>query len=201
MARRLGAGIRENWGKGGGTVFELARGSNAITTLVAFNFDKAIIPCNSLISDAAGNLYGTTNQGGAYSDGTVFEVAAGTHAVTTLATFNGTNLFNPQGSLVLDSSGNLYGCAADSVFEVAAGTHALTTLVTFNGTNGSTPQGSLIFDAAGNMYGTTEYGGPGYDPANYQNSHGTVFEVAAATHALTTLAEFNGINGTSLKPA
>ena len=42
-------------------------------------------------------------------DGTVFEVALGSHAITTLASFNGANGFEPYGSLVEDGSGNLFG--------------------------------------------------------------------------------------------
>ncbi len=41
--------------------------------------------------DASGNLFGTTYTGGTSSDGTLFEVAAVSHAFTTLASFNGTN--------------------------------------------------------------------------------------------------------------
>ena len=48
-------------------------------------------PLSTLIADTAGNLYGTTNTGGTNGDGTVFEIAAGTHILSTLITFNGTN--------------------------------------------------------------------------------------------------------------
>ena len=44
--------------------------------------------------------------------GTVFEVAKGSNAITTLASFNGTNGYDPQAGLVLDSQGNLYGTTA-----------------------------------------------------------------------------------------
>ena len=47
--------------------------------------------------------------GGAYGDGTVFELAKGSGTITTLASFNGTNGSNPYASLIMDSSGNLYG--------------------------------------------------------------------------------------------
>ena len=58
--------------------------------------------------DGSGNLYGTTADEGASGDGSVFELAKGSGAITTLASFNGTNGRQP-GSLILDSSGNLYG--------------------------------------------------------------------------------------------
>ena len=61
--------------------------------------------------DAAGNLYGTTADGGTGNYGTVFEIAQGTGAITTLATFDGTDGNAAAGGVVLDSAGNLYGTA------------------------------------------------------------------------------------------
>ncbi len=130
-----------------------------------------------LILDAAGNLYGTTSEGGVNTDGTVFEIAAGTHTLTTLATFNGANGQNPATALTLDAAGNLYGTTIrgganndGTVFEIAAGTNTITTLFTFNGANGINPYSSLLADSAGNLYGTTSGGGP--------LGGGTVFELS-----------------------
>ena len=96
--------------------------------------------------------------------GTVFELAKGSGTITTLASFNGTDGANPYGGLIMDSSGNLYGTAADggasgdgTVFELAKGSGTITTLASFNGTNGANPYGGLIMDSSGNLYGTTEY--------------------------------------------
>ena len=66
-----------------------------------------------VIMDSSGNLYGTTLGGGTGGYGTVFEVAKGSGTITTLASFNGTNGADPFGGLIMDSSGNLYGTAAD----------------------------------------------------------------------------------------
>ena len=152
-----------------------------------------------MISDAQGNLYGTTIGGGAYGEGTVFEIAAGTHAETILYSFGSTGSTGdvavfPQGSLISDAQGNLYGTAGGgtygygTVYEIAAGTHAETVLYSFGATStdGRDPIGNLIFDAAGNLYGSTAYGGA-YGPAL---SGGTVFEIAAGTHSETTLNSF-----------
>ncbi len=62
--------------------------------------------------DSSGNLYGTTDEGGADNDGTVFELAKGSGTITTLASFNGSNGENPVAGLIMDSSGNLYGTTA-----------------------------------------------------------------------------------------
>ena len=40
--------------------------------LHSFNFTDGAVPVAGLIFDAAGNLYGTTTEGGTYGDGTVF---------------------------------------------------------------------------------------------------------------------------------
>jgi uncharacterized repeat protein (TIGR03803 family) len=155
--------------------------SYTLTNLVTFDGTNGSGP-SGLISDAAGNLYGTTCGGGVNGDGTVFELAAGTHALSTLVSFNGTNGSGPSG-LIIDAAGNLYGTTESggasgdgTVFEVAAGTHALSALVSFNGTI-EVGNGGLIVDAAGNLYGRTE---------------NTVWELAAGTHAFSTLATLNG---------
>jgi uncharacterized repeat protein (TIGR03803 family) len=92
-----------------GTIFELAKGSGTITTLASFNGTNGSDPEAGLVMDSSGNLYGTTRDGGASNDGTVFELAKDSSTITTLTTFNGTNGAYPEASLLMDSSGNLYG--------------------------------------------------------------------------------------------
>ncbi len=127
-----------------------------------------------LIFDAAGNLYGETFYGGAYSEGMVFELspkAGGGWTEKVLHNFgNGTDGSNPVGGLIFDGAGNLYGTAqhggpygGGSAFELtpkAGGGWTETVLHNFgNGTDGSQSSGGVIFDAAGNLYGTTWVGG------------------------------------------
>src|SRR5262249_27533773 len=144
-----------------GTVFELAAGSGTITTLASFNGSNGANPLGVLIFDSAGNLYGTTNLGGAANDGTVFELAAGSGTITTLATFTGTNGANPQAGLLMDGSGNLYGTTRNggayndgTVFKVAPGSGVITTLASFSVYVGYFPLSSLVMDGSGNLYGT-----------------------------------------------
>jgi uncharacterized repeat protein (TIGR03803 family) len=94
---------------GAGTVFELAHGSGEITALASFNGTNGARPDGGLIMDSSGNLYGTTDVGGASRDGTVFELAHGSGTITTLVSFNGTNGSEPEDALIMDTSGNLYG--------------------------------------------------------------------------------------------
>ena len=104
---------------GQGTAFKLtpkAGGGWTEKVLASFGSDSGdgINPRAGLVFDAAGNLYGTTYNGGAYSDGTVFKLtpkAGGRWKKTLLYTFDQSNGDgdNPGSSLILDAAGNLYG--------------------------------------------------------------------------------------------
>jgi uncharacterized repeat protein (TIGR03803 family) len=175
-----------------GTVFEVAAATHILTTLATFNIGNGADPVSGLVFDSSGNLYGTTSSGGNFLDGTVFELAAGTHALSTIATFNFTNGAVPESGLVFDATGNMYGTtdrggdfgSSGTAYEIAAGTHTLTRLAIFNGNgDGLLPVGGLVLDAAGNLYGTTSGGGDG-------GGNGTVFEISAGTNALSTLVNF-----------
>jgi RHS repeat-associated protein len=178
-----------------GAVFEIPAGSKTVTTLVSFNGTNGEEPQSGLIMDSRGNLYGTTDFGGTFGTGNVFEIAAGSKTLTTLASFdefnsNGlsANGADPRGGLVMDSSGNLYGTTdmysrnPATVFELAAGSKTITTLASFDSNTQSVDwPGGLVIDSSDNLYGTTVSGGGG----------GTVFELAAGSKTITTLASFN----------
>jgi uncharacterized repeat protein (TIGR03803 family) len=113
-----------------GTVFELANGSGTITTLASFDSTTGRAPNAGLVMDSSGNLYGTTNNGGAYDKGTLFELVNGIGPIITLGTFNGDNGSLPLdfGALAMDSGGNLYGTTvggglynSGTVFEFSTG--------------------------------------------------------------------------------
>src|SRR5271166_4671786 len=85
-----------------------------LTSLVSFNGTNGETPLAGLIADANGNLFGTTLDGGAYGDGTVFEIAKTARGYastpTTLVSFNGTNGAYPYyATLIADANGNLFG--------------------------------------------------------------------------------------------
>jgi len=175
----------------GGTVFEIVHTASGYakhpTTLFSFNGTDGSTPVSSLIIDAHGNLFGTTESGGANNDGTVFEIAktASGYASTptTLVSFNGTDGRQPETALIIDAHGNLFGTTEfgganndGTVFEIAntASGYASTptTLVSFNFTDGAYPLDSLFANAHGNLFGTTVGGGA--------HLVGTVFEITGS---------------------
>ena len=148
---------------------------------VLYNFDCSDVGCepaSNLIFDAAGNLYGTSPYGGNFHNGVVFELSpqtSGGWGLAVLHSFNNAtgDGYLPQGGLVSDAAGNLYGTTqyggvrnGGTVFELtpsAGGGWTETLLHSFGtgmgGADGNGPYAGLIFDAAGNLYGTTTYGG------------------------------------------
>ena len=132
-------------------------------------------PSANLISDSAGNLYGTTAKGGRYLEGTVFEIVENADGQWIekvihefrLGTIDGQN---PVDGLSIDAHGNLYGITPVGgtnsygvVFELSpsqSGQWTESILYNFSGGgDGGDPNGSLLFDRAGNLYGTANFGG------------------------------------------
>ena len=141
------------------------------------------IPSPGLISDSSGNLYGTTAEGGASANGTVFELtpaADGSWKQEILYNFAGSpDAYFPVAGLTFGSDGTLYGTTEGggdfgygTVFELSRdrGQWNEKVLYSFTGGNdGYFPNSSVVLDADGNIYGTTVYGGT--------NSAGVVFEL------------------------
>jgi uncharacterized repeat protein (TIGR03803 family) len=167
---------------GAGTVFEVAAGTNALTTLATFTGSNGTAPYAGLVADGAGNLYGTTERGGANGDGTVFQITAGTNTLNTLASFSSTTGQNPYAQLTIDSAGNLFGTTKTgtgnygSVFEVASGSQTITTITTLH--NGAIdPEGGVIEDSAGNLFGSTVSGSGTNFGALYEVPVGTTGQI------------------------
>jgi uncharacterized repeat protein (TIGR03803 family) len=175
---------------GQGTVFELSpNGSGGFTEKVLYSFANngtdGYLPAGNVVLDVLGNVYGATQQGGAYTCGAVFELipVSGSWTENILYSFacNQDGAY-PDSGLIFDAAGNLYGTTLDTqsntpfgtAFKLIAGgsgSWTKKTLHTFvaNGRDGYTPAGGLILDSLGNLYGTTGYGG--------MNAGGIVFEI------------------------
>src|SRR5690349_11975428 len=141
--------------------------------------------------DAAGNLYGTTRDSGAFGNGTVFRLdTSGTFTV--LHSFAPSEGAGPYAGVVLDAVGNLYGTTGSAASVGVLGTvlkidpaDNVTVLDFFTGSDGCSPSGGVIMDAAGNFYGTA--GGCG------AFGFGTVFKLDPLGK-VTVLYSFKGGN-------
>ena len=164
---------------GQGAVYELSRSAGGWTESTLYSFtggSDGSTPFSGVVFDSAGNLYGTTFQGGAAGDGTVFELtpSASGWNFNLLYTFTGGNDGRmPWGGLTLDASGSLFGSTsrgggAGTVFQLTLlqGTRSFRTIYSLE----SYPSGTLALDEAGNLYGETVGGG------RYAN--GTVFQLS-----------------------
>jgi len=133
-----------------------------------------------LVIDGAGNLYGTTVEGGDFGSGTVFQLAPSgngwTHTV--LYSFKGeADGGEPYKGVTLDAHGNLFGTAGVGglyagpcidtgcgvVFKLthSGGTWTQTVIHSFTGSNGDGygPGAGVTVDSHANVYGTTPTGG------------------------------------------
>jgi uncharacterized repeat protein (TIGR03803 family) len=150
----------------------------------------------SLIRDAAGNLYGTNERGGPNNSlGTVFKLDT-SDMLTVLYAFTGnTDGWIPNPGLVMDKAGNLYGTTqqggAGSCFGGCGAVFKVnkdgkeTVLYSFGGgKDGMIPMAGVVMDAVGNLYGTTLAGGD-------QRSYGTVFKISKSGKE-TVLHRFTG---------
>jgi uncharacterized repeat protein (TIGR03803 family) len=183
-----------------GVVFEVAAGG---TESVLYSFaggsSDGRRPEAGLLEDAAGNFYGTTNQGGPADQGIVFKLAPGGQETVLHAFTDGSDGGMPQAALIADAAGNLYGTATQggdkgcfgdgcgTVFKVAPNGN-FTVLHAFTGGNdGNYPMATLLADKKGNLYGTDAGGGAHGD--------GTVFKLAPDGKFTTLYAFASGADG------
>ena len=138
-----------------------------------------------LVVDGAGNLYGTSVQGGAFGGGTVFELSPSAVGWTHTVLYNftgGADGGEPYKGVTLDAHGNLYGTAVTGgagsceggcgvIYELtnSGGAWTQSVIHSFKGSDGSGPGSPVVVDAQGTLYGTTPTGGA--------NGFGVIYEV------------------------
>jgi uncharacterized repeat protein (TIGR03803 family) len=200
-----------------GTVFHLTPSPTAPKTALApwnktivhnFNGTDGYMPQGDLTFDHAGNIYGTTEQGGSSACrdngidgcGVVYELIAtrdgGWDETLIFAAQGGSAGSEPIDGVVFDPSGNLYGALeADGPFNwgliyqlspSGPGWKEQPAYIFDGGSNGGVPEAGLIADASGNLYGTTRFGGI--------NSCGTVFQLtpSGGGWSINTIYSFPG---------
>lgn len=191
-----------------GTVFKIHPDTGVITQVTDFTNTSGDrlgrSPNGHLYNDGLGFVWGTTNEGG-INFGTVFKVEAATGALTTVAVFGQTAGADGQrpSSGLIPADGFLWGVTSSgpggrgTVFKVNPATGAVTTVVIFTGTSGdflgSSPVASLVSDGAGFLWGTTSSGGQ--VPVQGMFGNGTIFKIATATGAFTSVVSFTGEEG------
>jgi uncharacterized repeat protein (TIGR03803 family) len=160
---------------GAGTVFMLTRSGATWTKTILYSFtggSDGANPYSRVIFDGSGNLYGTTDGGGDFGCGTVFELtpSSGGWTQRTIYAFIGAGQgdgCNPFAGLTIDTTGNLFGTTQTGgngegiVFELtpSGGGWTETVLWALNGVEGGAPRSGVVFDNAGNIYGTASSGG------------------------------------------
>jgi len=182
------------YSSGCGTIFEItARGQE----IVLYNFTDGSDgenPNGGMIRDGAGNLYGTTLNGGSgdggYCCGTLFKLSP-KGKLTVLYAFYDNGTF-PLGGLIRDSAGNLYGttwmggagpCSyggfyyygCGSVYELSSSGQESMLYGFMGAPDGEYPSSTLVRDAAGNLYGVASEGGDAACDPPY--GCGTVFKL------------------------
>lgn len=208
---------------GCGAIYELSPASGQWNLTILHNFTAGTdgaFPSAGLISDAAGNLYGVTQDGGGggagfcnYGCGTVFKLAPagnGQWTETVLYSFQGrTDGSFPGGELVFDSAGNLYGTVSSggggpcsflgvygcgTAFQLtpsASGQWTESVLWRFSKAPGGTnPSSGLLLNAPGQLIGETYYG-------NNPGHNGTVFALTPSkgSWSLSVLSSFVDTDG------
>ncbi len=194
-------------GVGCGTVFKLDTKGNE-TVLYNFAGPDGANPIASLIMDAKGDLYGTTEYGGRLQRctgygfagcGVVFKLSGKKETVLHRFCSAGQDCPDgiwPWGGLVMDATGALYGtaseggnleCSCGVVFKLVGKRE--TVLHNFNSSpDGANPQAGLIIDAKGTIYGTASGGGD--VNCDYPYPCGVVFKMAGKKE--TVLYAFKG---------
>jgi uncharacterized repeat protein (TIGR03803 family) len=153
-------------------------------------------PIQSMVSDSQGDIFGIAN-GGANSDGAIWEWTKNAKSVTVVASFDGDNGASPSGGLFMDGSGDLFGTCVGggansdgTVWELPASTpNSIMLLGSFSSGTGSSPSGQIYVDGSGDVFGTT-HGSP-------LGQAGSIWEYNATTTTITPLVLFTagGIDG------
>jgi uncharacterized repeat protein (TIGR03803 family) len=193
----------------------VSKSAQAQTLKVLHSFDgtHGANPYAGLVQATNGDLYGTTEDGGAVGAGTVFKITpAG--KLTLLHNFNRTDGQFPYAGLVQDTNGDLYGTTSEGGTSIGNGqcldinnndvgcgvvfkltpSGKLTTVYNFcpdqDCPDGAYPEATLVQATNGDLYGTTTYGGANSCLLNGRDyGCGTVFKITPSG-TLTTLYSF-----------
>ncbi len=194
-------GTTPGGGSGNGVVYEMMHSGSAWTEQPLYAFSGTPDGAQSfagVIFDKAGNLYGTTAQGGTTGNGTVYELSPAGNGWTEKVLYSftgGSDGGSLLAGLIFDQAGNLYGATDNggsggggTVFELtpSGGGWTYNLLYSFSGGAQCGPRATLVMDGAGNLYGTTYCDGA--------NQLGSVFKLTPSgpPWTYTSLHDFTG---------
>lgn len=150
------------------------------------------VPLASLVQASDGKFYGTTQQGGSFSNGTLFRFDPSSNTVTLIHSFGGSGDGTlPNSAIVLAKDGKYYGTTPrggtgyGTIYQADLSMNTVTVVHSFSlsATEGQYPYGPLVLASDGFLYGTTSQGGP--------HNGGTVFRFDPATNTETVLYSFS----------
>ena len=182
---------------GDGVLFKYDPFTNIFSKKIDFEINsRGRGPKGGLMKASNGKFYGTTQNGGAFGFGTIFEYNPTSEVFTKKVDIDG--LLDgkwPSFSLVeaanqklygLTSNGGLHDCGV--LFEYDPSTNTYTKKIDFDGTTtGKSPKGNLILMPSGNFYGLTYSGGA--------NDLGVLFRYNPSNDNFTVVYDFNGTDG------
>jgi uncharacterized repeat protein (TIGR03803 family) len=189
-----------------GRVYNTALSSGANTNSVYAFADSTDggLPVGAPVQGPDGTLFGTSNLGGTSNSGVIYNLTGlspstgGTETALYNFASDGTN---PQGAVIFDSTGNLYGTAsgggqhsAGVLFKYIPGSNTFSSLYEFgqlaNCADGAAPYSGPVQGTDGNFYGATEFGGT----ACGNTGAGTLYQITPSG-TLTSLHVFCTVAG------
>ncbi len=180
---------------GKGNVFSYDISSGNITTIKSLNEFDGFEPLGTLVQGQNGELFGMTAGGPSqYGMGTIYSIDPISNNYTLRTTLGAPNGYRPMGSFAKLNSGKLIATTvaggnfgAGTIISIDTSDYSFSKLHDFNVTDGSTPHGDVVQASNGLMYGMTNDGG--------SFNRGTVFSFNPSNNSLTTLVNFNKLNG------
>jgi uncharacterized repeat protein (TIGR03803 family) len=200
---------------GSGTVFKIGPDGSEMVLYAFAGCDASSDGCwpnGGLVSDSSGNLYGTTYICGTANSGTVFKVKPNGQESVLYSFSGGSDGSYPEGSLIIDASGNLYGTTSEGgnacqikkkifgcgvVFKISTDGSETVLYAFKNDLDGMAPYAGLIQDSLGDFFGTTSEGG---SAKGCDSRHcGTIFELSP-DGAKTTIYNFSKVGNSGELP-